>query len=143
MMPLICMDAQLYTPMYFFLANLSLRDACYSSASGPKMMVDLPLPLATIPYVACALQMFTFAGLGMLSIACWQPWPLHGHQKPSCLHHGHVTESLPGLAGSIRPGQGSDYHGPHNFHLPPELLQLPGGEQLLLQYPSTAGHLLQ
>uniref|UniRef100_A0A8C3WXD7 Olfactory receptor n=1 Tax=Catagonus wagneri TaxID=51154 RepID=A0A8C3WXD7_9CETA len=63
MMLLICVDAQLHTPMYFFLANLSLLDACYSSAIGPKMLVDLLLPLATIPYAACALQMFVFAGL--------------------------------------------------------------------------------
>lgn len=56
-------DAQLHTPMYFFLANLSLLDACYSSAIGPKMLVDLLLPHATIPYAACALQMFLFAGL--------------------------------------------------------------------------------
>ncbi|XP_047625588.1 olfactory receptor 5C1 [Phacochoerus africanus] len=63
MMLLICMDAQLHTPMYFFLANLSLLDACYSSAIAPKMLVDLLLPLATIPYAACALQMFVFAGL--------------------------------------------------------------------------------
>ncbi|XP_005320990.3 olfactory receptor 5C1 [Ictidomys tridecemlineatus] len=56
-------NARLHTPMYFFLANLSLLDACYSSAIGPKMLVDLLLPRATIPYAACALQMFIFAGL--------------------------------------------------------------------------------
>ncbi|XP_008824565.1 olfactory receptor 5C1 [Nannospalax galili] len=63
MMMLIHVDARLHTPMYFFLANLSLLDACYSSAIGPKMLVDLLLPRATIPYLACALQMFVFAGL--------------------------------------------------------------------------------
>ncbi|XP_076989476.1 olfactory receptor 5C1 [Tamandua tetradactyla] len=63
MVLLICMDARLHTPMYFFLANLSLLDACYSSAIGPKMLVDLLLPRATISYAACALQMFVFAGL--------------------------------------------------------------------------------
>uniref|UniRef100_A0A9L0I8N0 Olfactory receptor family 5 subfamily C member 1 n=1 Tax=Equus asinus TaxID=9793 RepID=A0A9L0I8N0_EQUAS len=63
MVLLICMDARLHTPMYFFLANLSLLDACYASAIGPKMLVDLLLPHATIPYAACALQMFVFAGL--------------------------------------------------------------------------------
>nr|XP_006205602.1 olfactory receptor 5C1 [Vicugna pacos] len=63
MVLLIHMDAQLHTPMYFFLANLSLLDACCSSAIGPKMLVDLLLPHATIPYTACALQMFLFAGL--------------------------------------------------------------------------------
>ncbi|XP_053419160.1 olfactory receptor 5C1 [Nycticebus coucang] len=63
MVLLIRLDVRLHTPMYFFLANLSLLDACYSSAIGPKMLVDLLLPCATIPYVACALQMFVFAGL--------------------------------------------------------------------------------
>ncbi|KAF6126209.1 olfactory receptor family 5 subfamily C member 1 [Phyllostomus discolor] len=56
-------DARLHTPMYFFLANLSLLDACYSSAIAPKMLVDLLLPHATIPYAACVLQMFAFSGL--------------------------------------------------------------------------------
>uniref|UniRef100_A0A8D2K864 Olfactory receptor n=2 Tax=Theropithecus gelada TaxID=9565 RepID=A0A8D2K864_THEGE len=63
MVLLIRLDARLHTPMYFFLANLCLLDACYSSAIGPKMLVDLLLPRATIPYTACALQMFVFAGL--------------------------------------------------------------------------------
>uniref|UniRef100_G1Q123 Olfactory receptor n=1 Tax=Myotis lucifugus TaxID=59463 RepID=G1Q123_MYOLU len=63
MVLLIRVDARLHTPMYFFLANLSLLDACYSSAIGPKMLVDLLVPRATIPYTACALQMFLFAGL--------------------------------------------------------------------------------
>ncbi|KAF6327825.1 olfactory receptor family 5 subfamily C member 1 [Rhinolophus ferrumequinum] len=63
MVVLIRAEARLHTPMYFFLANLSLLDACYSSAIGPKMLVDLLLPRATIPYAACALQMFVFAGL--------------------------------------------------------------------------------
>lgn len=60
---LIRVDARLHTPMYFFLASLSMLDACYSSAISPKMLVDLLLPPATIPYAACALQMFVFAGL--------------------------------------------------------------------------------
>ncbi|XP_054440863.1 olfactory receptor 5C1 [Pteronotus mesoamericanus] len=63
MVLLIRVDARLHTPMYFFLANLSLLDTCYSSAIGPKMLVDLLLPRATIPYAACALQMFVFTGL--------------------------------------------------------------------------------
>nr|XP_009243119.3 olfactory receptor 5C1 [Pongo abelii] len=60
---LIRMDVRLHTPMYFFPANLSLLDACYSFAIGPKMLVDLLLPRATIPYTACAPQMFVFTGL--------------------------------------------------------------------------------
>ena len=63
MVLLIHIDAQLHTPMYFFLANLSLLDACYSSAIGPKMLVDQLLPRTSIPYAACVLQMFLFTGL--------------------------------------------------------------------------------
>lgn len=63
MVLLIRVDARLHTPTYFFLANLCLLDACYSSTIGPKMLVDLLLPRATIPYTVCALQMFVFAGL--------------------------------------------------------------------------------
>ncbi|XP_004641661.2 olfactory receptor 5C1 [Octodon degus] len=63
MVLLIHVDARLHTPMYFFLASLSLLDACYSSAIGPKMLVDLLQSHSTISYMACALQMFVFAGL--------------------------------------------------------------------------------
>ncbi|TKC47383.1 hypothetical protein EI555_004434, partial [Monodon monoceros] len=63
MVLLVYVVAQLHTPMYFFLANLSLLDACYSSAIGTKMLVDQLLPCISIPYAACFLQMFLFTGL--------------------------------------------------------------------------------
>ena len=34
------MDPQLHTPMYFFLSHLSFCDLCYSTAIGPKMLVE-------------------------------------------------------------------------------------------------------
>ena len=34
-------DPHLHTPMYFFLANLSITDACFTSASIPKMLVNM------------------------------------------------------------------------------------------------------
>ncbi|XP_075404334.1 olfactory receptor 5W2-like [Tenrec ecaudatus] len=60
MITLIRMDAQLQTPMYFFLSHLSFCDICYSSAIGPKMLVDLFAKNQTIPFMGCALQFYTF-----------------------------------------------------------------------------------
>ncbi|KFO36530.1 Olfactory receptor 5W2 [Fukomys damarensis] len=52
------MDSQLHTPMYFFLSNLSLCDLCYSTALGPKMLVDIFSKNKSIPFISCALQFF-------------------------------------------------------------------------------------
>ncbi|XP_075404342.1 olfactory receptor 5W2-like [Tenrec ecaudatus] len=60
MITLIRMDAQLQTPMYFFLSHLSFCDLCYSSAIGPKMLVDLFAKNQTIPFMGCILQFYTF-----------------------------------------------------------------------------------
>ncbi|XP_028718265.1 olfactory receptor 5W2-like [Peromyscus leucopus] len=60
MIILIRVDSQLHTPMYFFLSNLSFCDLCYSTAIGPKMLVDLLAEEKSIPMVGCALQFLTF-----------------------------------------------------------------------------------
>ncbi|XP_031229350.1 olfactory receptor 5W2-like [Mastomys coucha] len=60
MIILIRADTQLHTPMYFFLSHLSFCDLCYSTAIGPKMLVDLLVEEKSIPIVGCALQFFTF-----------------------------------------------------------------------------------
>ncbi|XP_052038851.1 olfactory receptor 5W2-like [Apodemus sylvaticus] len=60
MIILIRVDTQLHTPMYFFLSHLSFCDLCYSTAIGPKMLVDLLVEEKSIPIVGCALQFFTF-----------------------------------------------------------------------------------
>ncbi|KAM6158040.1 olfactory receptor 5W2-like [Rhynchocyon petersi] len=60
MIMLIRMDSQLHTPMYFFLSHLSFCDLCYSSAIGPKMLVDLVARNKSIPFFGCALQFFIF-----------------------------------------------------------------------------------
>ena len=65
------MDTQLHTSMYFFLANLFQLNTCYFSAIGCKIVVDLLLTLATIPYAACNLQMFVFAGLADAECCLW------------------------------------------------------------------------
>ncbi|XP_007518586.2 olfactory receptor 5W2-like [Erinaceus europaeus] len=60
MVTLIRMDPQLHTPMYFFLSHLSLCDLCYSTAVGPKMLVDVFAKHKSIPFFGCALQFLVF-----------------------------------------------------------------------------------
>ncbi|XP_077008005.1 olfactory receptor 5W2-like [Tamandua tetradactyla] len=59
MIILIRMDSQLHTPMYFFLSHLAFCDLCYSTAIGPKMLVDLFAKNKSIAFFGCALQFFT------------------------------------------------------------------------------------
>nr|XP_003467947.1 olfactory receptor 5W2-like [Cavia porcellus] len=58
MVILIRMDSQLHTPMYFFLSNLSFCDLCYSTAVGPKMLVDIFGKDKSISFFGCTLQLF-------------------------------------------------------------------------------------
>nr|KAF6438508.1 hypothetical protein HJG59_013623 [Molossus molossus] len=60
MILLIRADSRLHTPMYFFLANLSFVDVCYSSTITPKMLVDLLSEEKTISFAGCFLQMYFF-----------------------------------------------------------------------------------
>ncbi|XP_046319903.1 olfactory receptor 5W2-like [Marmota monax] len=57
---LIRVDPHLHTPMYFFLSHLSFCDLCYSTAVGPKMLVDIFAKNKSIPFFACALQFLIF-----------------------------------------------------------------------------------
>ncbi|XP_001375807.3 olfactory receptor 1019 [Monodelphis domestica] len=62
MIILIVMDAQLHTPMYFFLCNLSLVDLGYSSAIAPRMLADFLTQHKIISFSSCATQFAFFVG---------------------------------------------------------------------------------
>lgn len=59
-------DAQLHTPMYFFLANLSLSDACFVSTTVPKMLTNILTQNQIISYAGCLSQLYFFMMFVML-----------------------------------------------------------------------------
>ncbi|OCT90883.1 olfactory receptor 1020 [Xenopus laevis] len=65
MMALVWNTSHLHTPMYYFLASLSMVDLCYSSVITPKMLVDLISQKKMISFCGCALQLFFFAALAV------------------------------------------------------------------------------
>ncbi|XP_053327953.1 olfactory receptor 1019-like [Spea bombifrons] len=56
--------SNLQTPMYFFLANLSFLDICYSSTVVPRMLKDMLSTTKTISYAECVMQMYIVLSLG-------------------------------------------------------------------------------
>ncbi|XP_036304964.1 olfactory receptor 8A1 [Pipistrellus kuhlii] len=60
MIALIRLNAQLHTPMYYFLSNLSLVDLCYSSVITPKMLVHFVSTNNSISYAGCMSQLYFF-----------------------------------------------------------------------------------
>ncbi|XP_074131149.1 olfactory receptor 5W2-like [Sminthopsis crassicaudata] len=60
MIILIRIDTHLHLPMYFFLNHMSFCDLCYSSAIGPKMLVDIFAKDKSISFTGCALQLYFF-----------------------------------------------------------------------------------
>ncbi|XP_069601787.1 olfactory receptor 5AP2-like [Ranitomeya imitator] len=61
---LITHDAQLCSPMYAFLKQLSFIDICYSSSVTIRMLVDFVLDESRISVAGCSLQMLSYAGFG-------------------------------------------------------------------------------
>ncbi|XP_004605163.1 olfactory receptor 958-like [Sorex araneus] len=57
-------SSQLHTPMYFFLANLSVFDIFFPSVSSPKMMLYLLGQSRTVSFQGCASQLFFYHFLG-------------------------------------------------------------------------------
>ncbi|XP_063115841.1 putative olfactory receptor 2W6 [Cavia porcellus] len=55
---------RLHSPMYFFLANLSFLDVCFTTGSVPQMLYNLRGPDKTISYVGCAVQLYFVLALG-------------------------------------------------------------------------------
>ncbi|XP_020022406.2 olfactory receptor 1J2-like [Castor canadensis] len=80
----ICCDAHLHTPMYFFLANLSSVDICFSSVTVPKMLVNHIVGSKSISYMECMTHFITFINMDgfLLSVMAYDRYiaiccPLH------------------------------------------------------------------
>ncbi|XP_070790701.1 olfactory receptor 8H1-like [Pituophis catenifer annectens] len=63
MIILIRISAQLHTPMYFFLCNLSVADICYSSVITPRMLTSFLTGYKSISFDACFAQLYFFVAL--------------------------------------------------------------------------------
>ncbi|XP_032724358.1 olfactory receptor 7A17-like [Lontra canadensis] len=65
-------DSHLYTPMYFFLSNLSFADICFTSTTIPKMLWNIQTQTQVITYADCITQMYffiIFSGLDIYLLA--------------------------------------------------------------------------
>ncbi|XP_040592998.1 olfactory receptor 10T2-like [Mesocricetus auratus] len=61
---IIQVDRTLHTPMYRFLAVLSLSETCYTLVTIPNMLAHLLMESQAISIAGCRAQMFFFLGLG-------------------------------------------------------------------------------
>ncbi|XP_010847558.1 PREDICTED: putative olfactory receptor 1F2 [Bison bison bison] len=59
-------DPHLHIPMYFFLANLSFTDTCFSCTIVPKVLLNIHTQHYTISHTGCFMQMFFFMELTLL-----------------------------------------------------------------------------
>ncbi|XP_016288812.2 olfactory receptor 14C36-like [Monodelphis domestica] len=57
-------DRRLHTPMYFFLRNLSMVDACYLSITAPQASVNSLVNNRIISVTGCAAQVFLVVFMG-------------------------------------------------------------------------------
>ncbi|XP_004782183.1 olfactory receptor-like protein OLF4 [Mustela lutreola] len=61
-------DSHLHTPMYFFLANLSFVDICFTSTTIPKMLWNIQTQDNVINYAGCLSQMYFFLLYAQLDV---------------------------------------------------------------------------
>ncbi|XP_074076056.1 olfactory receptor 14C36-like [Macrotis lagotis] len=61
-------DRRLHTPMYFFLRNLSIVDACFISVTVPLASINSLLNNRVISYSGCAAQVFLLVFLAYFEI---------------------------------------------------------------------------
>ncbi|XP_021011786.1 olfactory receptor 4C11-like [Mus caroli] len=62
------MSQTLGSPMYFFLFYLSFADACFSTTTAPRLIVDALLQEKIITYSECMTQVFAFHFFGCMEI---------------------------------------------------------------------------
>ncbi|KAM4696250.1 olfactory receptor 8D1-like [Rhinophrynus dorsalis] len=60
---LVCLDPQLYTPMYFFLCNLSILDMCSTTVTLHRVLMNFISGDNTVSFPACMAQMYSFTFL--------------------------------------------------------------------------------
>ncbi|XP_029327489.1 olfactory receptor 10A5-like isoform X2 [Mus caroli] len=105
----ICTSPALHTPMYFFLANLSLLEIGYTCTVIPKMLQSLVSEARGISREGCATQMFFFTLFvtlfyGSGSINYLRPKSSHspGIDKLLALFYTAVTSMLNPIIYSLR-----------------------------------------
>ncbi|EFB19288.1 hypothetical protein PANDA_021835, partial [Ailuropoda melanoleuca] len=59
-------DSHLHIPMYFFLANLSFVEICFTSTTIPKMLVNIQTQSKVITYAGCITQIHFLIVFGAL-----------------------------------------------------------------------------
>ncbi|XP_056397377.1 olfactory receptor 5B12-like [Hyla sarda] len=60
---LVCLDSHLHTPMYFFLANLSIVDMMSPIVTLHKILLTFITGDNTVPYLACIVEIYMFSSL--------------------------------------------------------------------------------
>nr|XP_025839322.1 olfactory receptor 7A17-like [Vulpes vulpes] len=61
-------DSHLHTPMYFFLANLSFVDICFTSTTVPKMLWNIQTQSKVITYAGCITQIYFLIVFAVLDV---------------------------------------------------------------------------